>query len=78
LAREVPASIGPVQLGQLGGLGDGALPTRPGRADAQGRGANGTLHAALADRAARIGPVIRELERATDPLFRQAGMDLDA
>jgi hypothetical protein len=26
----------------------------------------------------RIGPVIRELERSTDPLFRRAGMTLDA
>ena len=25
----------------------------------------------------RIGPVIRELRRRTDPLFRQAGIDLD-
>jgi hypothetical protein len=25
----------------------------------------------------RIGPVIRALQRATDPLFRQAGMSLD-
>ena len=25
----------------------------------------------------RIGPVIRALEKATDPLFRQAGMALD-
>jgi hypothetical protein len=25
----------------------------------------------------RIGPVIRALERETDPLFRQAGMSLD-
>ena len=25
----------------------------------------------------RIGPVIRELERTTDPLFRQAGIRLD-
>jgi hypothetical protein len=25
----------------------------------------------------RIGPVIRALERATDPLFRQAGINLD-
>jgi hypothetical protein len=25
----------------------------------------------------RIGPVIRELRRVTDPLFRQAGIDLD-
>ena len=25
----------------------------------------------------RIGPAIRALERATDPLFRQAGMSLD-
>jgi hypothetical protein len=25
----------------------------------------------------RIGPVIRSLERATDPLFRHAGIDLD-
>ncbi len=25
----------------------------------------------------RIGPLIRKLERATDPLFRQAGISLD-
>jgi hypothetical protein len=25
----------------------------------------------------RIGPVIRELERVVDPLFRRAGMRLD-
>ena len=25
----------------------------------------------------RIGPVIRTLRRSTDPLFRQAGIDLD-
>jgi hypothetical protein len=25
----------------------------------------------------RIGPVIRTLRRTTDPLFRQAGLDLD-
>jgi hypothetical protein len=25
----------------------------------------------------RIGPVIRELRRSTDPLFRQTGLDLD-
>jgi hypothetical protein len=26
----------------------------------------------------RIGPVVRALERMTDPLFRQAGLLLDA
>jgi hypothetical protein len=26
----------------------------------------------------RINPLVRELRRATDPLFRQAGMSLDA
>jgi hypothetical protein len=25
----------------------------------------------------RIGPVIRALQRTTDPLFRRAGLDLD-
>ncbi len=25
----------------------------------------------------RIGPVLRHLRRTTDPLFRQAGLDLD-
>ena len=29
------------------------------------------------DLPARIGPVIRTLRRSTDPLFRQAGIDLD-
>jgi hypothetical protein len=26
----------------------------------------------------RVGPVVRSLERDTDPLFRQAGLSLDA
>ncbi len=26
----------------------------------------------------RLGPVLRKLRRQTDPLFRQAGVDLDA
>ncbi len=26
----------------------------------------------------RMGPLMRKLERLTDPLFRRAGMDLDA
>ena len=26
----------------------------------------------------RIGPLVRNLRRATDPLFRRVGMDLDA
>ena len=25
----------------------------------------------------RVGPLIRDLRRSTDPLFRQAGMSLD-
>jgi hypothetical protein len=25
----------------------------------------------------RVGPLIRELRRTTDPLFRHAGLDLD-
>jgi hypothetical protein len=35
----------------------------------------GAGNAALADRT--IGPVMRTLQRVTDPLFRQAGIDLD-
>jgi hypothetical protein len=31
----------------------------------------------LAGERRRIGPVIRALQRATDPLFRHAGMSLD-
>jgi hypothetical protein len=26
----------------------------------------------------RMGPLVRELRRSTDPLFRQAGIDLDS
>jgi len=26
---------------------------------------------------ARVGPLVRNLQRATDPLFRHAGMNLD-
>jgi len=36
----------------------------------------GSGHAAIAE-PRRIGPVIHELERTTDPLVRQAGVSLD-
>jgi len=73
----IPAHIGPCEFGHLGKL----IAVRcPFEFDALMRNPGGQWEAGsrrwpLERR--RIGPVIRSLERATDPLFRQAGMNLD-
>jgi hypothetical protein len=40
-----------------------------------GRRAPGAGISALADRRRRLGPLLREFRRTTDPLFRRAGID---
>ena len=74
---EIPAHIGPCEFGQLGKL----IAVRcPREFDDVMRQAGGQWEPAsrrwLIERR-RIGPVIRKLERATDPLFRHVGINLD-
>ena len=76
-ATVVPRQIGPCQFGELGALVAIRCPHE----------FNGVMRKAGAQwepgskrwliERRRIGPVIRALERATDPLFRQAGVVLD-
>jgi hypothetical protein len=75
---DVPPSIGPVVFGTLG---VGWVMVRcPHQYDELMRRAGGVWEPGarqwLVERR-RIGPVIRELERTVDPLFRQAGIRLD-
>jgi hypothetical protein len=75
---EVPPSVGPVVFGTLG---VGWVMVRcPRQYDDLMRRAGGVWEPGarqwLVERR-RIGPVIRELERTVDPLFRHAGMRLD-
>ena len=73
----LPSQIGPVQLGELGGWVTVRCPREyvPLMVAADGLWDPGARRWLIERR--RIGPVIRALERATDPLFRQAGLDLD-
>jgi hypothetical protein len=74
---DLPARIGPAEFSILGGM----IAVRcPHDLDdvmrrAGGRWEPGTRQWLIERR--RIGPVIRTLRRSTDPLFRQAGIDLD-
>ena len=74
---DIPASIGPVQFGRLGGWITVRCPRDldPLMRRAGGEWDPGARHWLIEHR--RIGPVIRELERATDTLFRRVGMRLD-
>jgi hypothetical protein len=76
--REVPASIGPVMFGTMG---VGWVMVRcPRHYDELMRRAGGVWEPGARQwliQRRRIGPVIRELERQVDPLFRQAGIRLD-
>jgi hypothetical protein len=73
----VPRQIGPCQLGELGAM----ITVRcPHDFDGVMLKAGGLWEPGrkrwLIERR-RIGPVIRALEGATDPLFRRAGLSLD-
>ena len=74
---ELPAQRGPVQFGVLGGWVTVRCPRDfdPLMRQAGGVWDPGARRWLIERR--RIGPVIRALERATDPLFRQVGMRLD-
>jgi hypothetical protein len=76
LAR-LPASIGPVQLDQIGGWVTVRCPQEfvPLMRRAGGMWDPGARRWLIERR--RIGPVIRNIRRQTDPLFRRVGIDLD-
>ena len=74
--RMIPAHVGPCEFGHLGKL----IAVRcPREFDVLMRNAGGQWEAGsrrwLIERH-RIGPVIRALQRRTDPLFRRAGLNL--
>ena len=76
-AAPLPARIGPAEFSLLGKL---VAIRAPRELDAIFRRAGGAWEAGsrrwLIERR-RIGPVIRELRKATDTLFRKSGVSLD-
>ena len=74
---DIPARIGPAEFSTLGAM---VVVRYPHDLDPLMRMAGGLWEPGgrrwLIHRG-RIGPLIRNLRRATDPLFRLAGMDLD-
>ena len=74
---DLPAHIGPVEFSMLGGMVAVRCPAdlAPLMRRAGGTWEPGTRRWLIERR--RIGPVLRELRRTTDPLFRQAGVSLD-
>ena len=74
---DIPARIGPVEFGRLGGMMAARCPSDldPWMRKAGGLWEPGTRRWLIERR--RMGPLIRNLRRTTDLLFRQAGMNLD-
>jgi hypothetical protein len=74
---DLPARIGPVEFYMVGAMVAVRCPREldPMMRKAGGLWEPGRRRWLIVRR--RIGPVIRDLRRSTDPLFRQAGMDLD-
>ena len=73
----IPARIGPVEFGELGGM---VAVRCPHELDSIMRRAGGTWEPGTRRwliEHRQIGPVLRHLRRTTDPLFRQAGISLD-
>jgi hypothetical protein len=78
LPADVPSRIGPVELEQFGAKW---VAVRCPSDFNELMRLNGGLREAGSRRwlilRRRVKPLVRELRRTTDPLFRQAGMDLD-
>jgi hypothetical protein len=73
----IPARVGPVEFGELGGMVAVRCPRDldPVMRRAGGEWEPGTRRWLVEHR--RIGPVIRAVAAAVDPLFRAASIDLD-
>ena len=73
----VPARVGPCELGELGAMVTVRCPQDydPLMRQAGGVWEPGVRRWLIERR--RIGPLVRNLRRATDPLFRRVGLDLD-
>jgi hypothetical protein len=73
----IPARIGPCELSELAGLVAIRCPRELDRLmrRAGGQWEPGSRRWLIERR--RIGPVMRALQHATDPLFRRAGLKLD-
>ena len=73
----LPARIGPAELSTLGGLAAVQCPSElaPLMQKAGGIWEPGSRRWLVERR--RLGPLVRNLRRSTDPLFRRAGIDLD-
>jgi hypothetical protein len=76
-AVSLPARIGPCEFGMLGTLVAVRCPRDldPLMRKAGGQWEPGSRRWLIERR--RMGPLVRELRRATDPLFRRAGINLD-
>jgi hypothetical protein len=74
---ELPARIGPAEFSMLGNLVAVRCPVElePLVQKAGGMWEPGSKRWLVEQR--RLGPLIRDLRRVTDPLVRQAGIDLD-
>jgi hypothetical protein len=73
----LPARIGPVEFAEFGRMVAVRCPRELAHVMQRAGGVwEPGSRRWLIDRR-RVGPVIRALERETDPLFRQAGMSLD-
>ena len=77
MTANLPAQIGPCRFGALGNWITVRCPRDfdPAMRRAGGQWEPGTRRWLIEPR--RIWPLIRTLQRTTDPLFRQAGLDLD-
>jgi hypothetical protein len=76
-ARPLPSRMGPAEFSELGGMVAVHCPREFGDILRRAGGVwEPGSHRWLVQRR-RIGPVIRALERVTDPLFRRVGMPLD-
>ena len=77
MTARLPAQIGPCCFGTLGNWITVRCPRDfdPAMRRAGGQWEPGTRRWLIEPR--RIWPLIRTLQRTTDPLFRRAGMDLD-
>jgi hypothetical protein len=74
---DLPPHIGPAEFSTLGGMVAIRCPSdfAPLMQKAGGIWEPGSRRWLVERR--RLGPLIRNLRRATDPLFRHAGIDLD-